>query len=51
MVDSVIKLHGMPKTVVSDWDKIFTSAFWKHLFKLLDIKLALSIAYHPQIDG
>jgi hypothetical protein len=40
MVDLVIKLHGVPKTVVSDKDKIFTSAFCTHLFKLLDIKLA-----------
>jgi mannose-6-phosphate isomerase class I len=51
MVDSIVKLHGVPKTVVSDRDKIFTSAFWKHLFKLLDIKLTLSIAYHPQTDS
>lgn len=47
MMDSVIKLHVVPKTVVSDRDKVFTSGFWKHLFKSLDIKLALSTTYHP----
>jgi hypothetical protein len=48
---NVLKLHGMPKTIVSDRDPIFTSSFWQQLFHLQGITLALSSAYHPQSDG
>jgi hypothetical protein len=50
-LDNVVKLHGVPKSLISDRDKIFTSSFWKHLFTLLQTKLALRTAYHPQSDG
>jgi hypothetical protein len=47
----VVKLHGVPKFLVSDKDKIFTSAFWEALFGMLDVKLQMSSTYHPQMDG
>lgn len=50
-LDNIFKLHGMPTTIVSDRDPIFTSAFWKALFTLQRTGLCLSSAYHPQTDG
>lgn len=50
-LDNVVKLHGLPQTIVSDRDTIFVSSFWKALFKLYKVNLALSSAYHPQSDG
>jgi hypothetical protein len=28
-LDHIFKLHGLPKSIVSDKDKVFTSNFWK----------------------
>lgn len=41
----------MPKTIVSDRDPTFTSSFWRELLHLQGITLAISFAYHPQLDG
>lgn len=47
----IFKLHGLPESIVSDQDLIFTSGFWNELFKLSGSKLARSSTYHPQTDG
>ena len=44
----IFRLHGITKTVISDWDVKFTSAFWKTLFSGLGTQIKFSTAYHPQ---
>ncbi|KAI5342226.1 hypothetical protein L3X38_010101 [Prunus dulcis] len=50
-VDDVSRLHGVPKTIVSERDVRFMSYFWKTLWRMMSTKLQFSSAYHPQIDG
>lgn len=50
-LDSIIKLHGVPLSIVTDRDKIFTSAMWRDIFTALGSKLSYITAYHPQTDG
>src|SRR3954471_24080324 len=47
----IVKLHGIPLSIISDRDSRFTSDFWKSLQEALGSKLRLSSAYHPQTDG
>jgi hypothetical protein len=50
-MDTVQKLHGSPKIIVSDRDPIFTGHFWIELFSCLGTQLAHISSYHPQSDG
>jgi transposase InsO family protein len=47
----VYQFHGLPTSIISDRDPVFTGRFWKELMKLLGITLNMSTAYHPQTDG
>ena len=42
---------GIPKSIVSDRDKIFISKLWKELAKLLKIELSMSTSRHQQTNG
>jgi hypothetical protein len=43
----IVRLHGMPQSMVSDRDPVFTSAFWRELMRLMGTKLHMTIAFHP----
>src|SRR5271168_3234350 len=47
----VVKLFGLPRTIVGDRDPRWTSDVWKALAQLLGTRLALSTSKHPQTDG
>ena len=47
----VFRLHGLPKTIVSDRDSKFMGGFWQELFRLVGTNLTPNTSYHPQTDG
>ncbi len=47
----IVRIHGLPETIVSDRDSKFVSKFWHELHHLMGVKLLMSTAYHPQMDA
>ena len=50
-IKEIVRLHGVPSSIVSDRDPRFTSRFWHTLQSALGSKLTMSSSYHPQTDG
>jgi hypothetical protein len=50
-VKEIVRLHGIPNSIVSDRDPLFVSHFWKELFKMQGTTLKMSSSYHPETDG
>ena len=51
LLNSVVRLHGVPSDIVSDRDSRFTSAVWTGLWERMGTTLRMSTAHRPQSDG
>jgi hypothetical protein len=47
----VVRLHGFPRSILSDRDTKFVGQFWRTLWKKLGTEISFSSAYHPQTNG
>jgi len=50
-IKEIVRLHGVPKKIISNRDAKFTSRFCKELLVILGTKLAFSTLYHTQMYG
>ena len=50
-IKEVIRLHGIPVSIVSNRDPRFTSRFWPSLQEALGTKVRFSTTFHSQTDG
>ena len=47
----IVRLHGLPGTIVPDMDSKFVLRFWRELHRLRGVKLRTSTPYHSQTDS
>ena len=50
-IREIVQLHGVPVSIVSDWDPRFTTHFWESFQQAMGIRLMMRTTFHPQIDG
>ena len=50
-ISHIFRLHGLPRSIVSDRDTRFTSHFWTAVFDALKTELGMSSGDHPDMDG
>lgn len=50
-IREIVRLYGVPVSIISDRDLKFTSKFWNSLQGAMGTKLKFNTTYHPQSDG
>jgi transposase InsO family protein len=50
-MDHIVRLHAIPKTIMSGRGTQFVARFWEQLHECLGKKITRSSSYHPQTDG
>lgn len=50
-MEDIVRLHGIPRRIISDKDLVFTSALWTSLQHALGTQFNFSSTYHPETDG
>ena len=50
-IQEIVRLHGVPVSIVSYRDPRFTEHFWKSFQKAMGTRLTMSTTFHPQTDG
>lgn len=50
-IREIVRIHGIPISLISYRDPVFMNQFWRELFRLQGKTLSMSSAYDPQIDG
>jgi transposase InsO family protein len=50
-ISEIVRLHGMPKKIISDRGSVVTGRFWTSFQEALGTQLNFSTAYHPETDG
>ena len=50
-ISEIVRLHGVPKKIISDRGSVVTGRFWTSFQEALGTQLNFSTAYHPETDG
>ena len=50
-VREIVRLHGVPESIISDRGSVFTSRFWKSFQRAMGSDCNYSSPFHPQTDG
>ena len=50
-IREIVRLHGVPISIISDQDPKFMDHFWKGFQQVMGTQLMMSTTFHPQTDG